>query len=137
MAKHKYLASFFNKNVFLISRTNGNYSKLISDSSTKSKGSVAMDTFPNFAYTFIYLEIFVRISPKRSSTLFVKYYSLTPKVSCSGMINKQKLIKYSLNEVKLFTHYALLVTHYSKLVTFYSLLVTVVDFSQRRMLKFP
>ena len=132
---HSYLASFFNKNVFLFSRTN--YSKLISDSSTKSKGNVAMDTFSNFAYTFIYLEIFVSISPKRSSILFVKYYSITPKVSYSEMINKQKLIKYSLNEVKIFTHYALLVTHYSKLVTFYSLLVTVIDFSQRRMLKFP
>ena len=107
MATHIYIASFFNKKAFFFSRKNNSYSKLISDSEsmyTKCKSNVMMSTFRNFANTFIYLKIFVNISPKRSSILFVKNYSLTPKFSYGEMMNKQKLMKYSLIEVKLFTH---------------------------------
>ena len=146
MATHIYIASFFNKKAFFFSRKNKNYSKLISDSEstyTKCKGNVMINTFRNFANTFIYLKIFVNISPKRSSILFVKNYSLTPKFSYGEMINKQKLMKYSLIEVKLFTHQLLLTTKNSLLFTFYLLLITFYSlqmyfcFFQRHPLKFP
>ena len=59
----------------------------MSDSGSTLKTKVML-RWTNFAYTFIYLEIFVSISPKRSSILFVKDYSLVPKFCYGEMINK-------------------------------------------------
>ena len=61
--------------------------KLMSESGSTLKAKVML-RWTNFAHTFIYLEIFVSISPRRSSILFVKDFSFVPKFSYGEMINK-------------------------------------------------
>ena len=61
--------------------------KLMSESGSTLKAKVML-RWTNFDHTFIYLEILVSISPRRSSILFVKDFSLVPKFSYGEMINK-------------------------------------------------